>query len=149
MSYIIGEMWIGVCLAVVVELRKKTATSAVAVYIFAINIIGGNMVVLVPPLSSQSGWDLQYALVVLFPGMYFLSSLIFLITLCVVRRKVFKRRARSTYSVTSECNGPEPPNESHVSNIQSPEVSYSETSTDLSPDEQEPLVSSPVYVASY
>jgi hypothetical protein len=136
-SYVIGEMWIGVSLAVVVELRKKTATSAVAVYIFAINMIGGNMVVLVPLVRSWSGWDLQYALVVLFPGMYLLSSLIFLMTLCVVRQKVF-RRTHSTYSVTSENN---------KSGIQSEEVSNSETSNDWSTNEQEPLISS--FVASY
>ncbi|MBN3288338.1 SPNS1 protein, partial [Polyodon spathula] len=66
---IIGEMWVGVTLAIVVELVPPVIrTSAVAFYLFIITNIGGNMPLLVPPLTSLYG--LRTALLILFPGMY-------------------------------------------------------------------------------
>lgn len=50
--YFLGEMWIGICLTVVVELiPTHVRTSAVAVYLFIISNVGGNMPLLVPPLQ--------------------------------------------------------------------------------------------------
>ena len=50
---IIGEMWIGITLAIVVELVPSTIrTSAVAVYLFIISNIVGNMPLLVPVQSD-------------------------------------------------------------------------------------------------
>ena len=49
----IGEMWIGITLAIVVELVPSTIrTSAVAVYLFIISNIGGNMPLLVPVIRE-------------------------------------------------------------------------------------------------
>jgi hypothetical protein len=54
--YITGEMWIGITLAIVVELMPSSVrTSAVAVYLFIISNIGGNMPLLVPPI--QDGFE--------------------------------------------------------------------------------------------
>lgn len=129
-------MWIGVCLAVVVELRRKTATSAVAVYIFVINMVGGNMVILVCTLSSQPGWNLQYSLAVLFPGMYLLSSLLFLLALCFVQWNTSRKRADSYHSGTGDLGEPED-SETELSH-----VCCLELSTDInSSDEQESLIS--------
>lgn len=45
-------MWIGITLAIVVELiPSNIRTSAVAVYLFIISNIGGNMPLLVPPIQ--------------------------------------------------------------------------------------------------
>ena len=48
-TYMIGEMWIGVCLSVVVELvPERLRITGVGVYFFVITNIGGNMQVFVP-----------------------------------------------------------------------------------------------------
>ena len=55
-AYIVGEMWIGVCLVTVVELVPVgVASAAVALYLFIINNIGGNLSLLIPPLQSKIG----------------------------------------------------------------------------------------------
>jgi len=48
-----GEMWIGITLTIVVEMvPANIRTSAVAVYMFIISNIGGNMLLLVPPFQD-------------------------------------------------------------------------------------------------
>lgn len=88
-AYVVGEMWIGVCLVTVVELVPlSVASAAVALYLFIINNIGGNVSLLLPPLQSRLG--LRYSLLFLFPGCYLLGALFFFITfllVCCVRRK--------------------------------------------------------------
>lgn len=50
----LGEMWVGITLAVVVELvPSDIKTTAVAVYLFIISNIGGNANLLVPPLTQH------------------------------------------------------------------------------------------------
>ena len=50
--FISGEMWVSVALAVLVELvPSNVRTTAVAVYLFIITNIGGNMPLLVPVLK--------------------------------------------------------------------------------------------------
>ncbi|KAK2150664.1 hypothetical protein LSH36_396g03020 [Paralvinella palmiformis] len=95
-AYVIGEMWIGVCVAVVIDLVPSDLTaSAVAVYFFIIQIIGGNMNLLVPPIEHQLG--LRYALLITFPAMYLLAALLFTITLAVyVRSKRSKEKAHES-----------------------------------------------------
>lgn len=81
-AYAIGEMWIGVCLAVVIAMAPRDITSAaVALFLFIINNLGGSMPLLVPPLEMSIG--LRSAILVLFPGLYFLAALLFVVTLCV------------------------------------------------------------------
>jgi len=48
-----GEMWVGITLAVVIEVVPvPVRTSAVAVYLFIISNVGGNVPLLVPVLKS-------------------------------------------------------------------------------------------------
>lgn len=50
----LGEMWVGITLAVVVELvPSEIKTTAVAAYLFIISNIGGNANLLVPPLAQH------------------------------------------------------------------------------------------------
>ena len=50
---ILGEMWFSITLAIVVEVvPSNVRTSAVAVYLFVIHNIGGNMPLLVPPIQE-------------------------------------------------------------------------------------------------
>ena len=85
-AYLIGEMWIGVCIAVVVDLvPADLTTSSIAVYVFIIQIIGGNMNLLVTPITDAL--NLRIAMLITFPGFYVLGALIFFIALLVVRRE--------------------------------------------------------------
>ncbi|KAJ7378131.1 hypothetical protein OS493_024796 [Desmophyllum pertusum] len=95
-SNIIGEMWVGVTLTVVVELVPNTIRSpAIAGYLFIISIIGGNVPLLVPPLKNVT--SLRTALYILFPGLYLVSSVFFLLTLFSLKRDL--RRAQEEEEV--------------------------------------------------
>ncbi|CAH1272345.1 SPNS2 [Branchiostoma lanceolatum] len=88
-SNIIGEMWVGVTLAVVVELVPSyIRTSTVAVYLFISTNIGGNSPLLVTPLRKATSF--RTALTILFPGLYVAGSLLFVLTLLVLRRDIKK-----------------------------------------------------------
>lgn len=94
-AYAIGEMWIGVALAVVIAMAPRDITSAaVALFLFIINNLGGSMPLLVPVLEMVV--SLRTALVMLFPGLYFLAAVLFAVTLCVwkVRELVRLREER-------------------------------------------------------
>ncbi|PFX18488.1 uncharacterized protein LOC111339466 [Stylophora pistillata] len=95
-SNVIGEMWVGVTLTVVVELVPNSIRSpAIAGYLFIISIIGGNVPLLVPPLKKIT--SLRTALYILFPGLYLLSSVFFLLTLFSLKRDM--RRAKEEEEV--------------------------------------------------
>ncbi|KAK2143591.1 hypothetical protein LSH36_829g00010 [Paralvinella palmiformis] len=93
-GYVIGEMWIGITLAVLVEVvPTPLRTLGVAVYLFIISNIGGNMPLVVSPLQRlfvQKGITrvdaLRDALYILYPGLYVLGAFLFLVTLLVLRR---------------------------------------------------------------
>ena len=90
-AYLIGEMWIGVLIAIVVDLVPvDLTTSSIAVYVFIIQIIGGNMNLLVTPISNKLG--LRFALLITFPGFYILAAVIFIIPLILLRREEAKVR---------------------------------------------------------
>ncbi|XP_048776691.1 MFS-type efflux pump MSMEG_3705-like isoform X2 [Ostrea edulis] len=98
-TYIFGEMWVGITLAVVVELvPSDIKTTAVAVYLFIISNIGGNANLLVPPLTQHFEDDgysksaaLRAALYIMYPGPYVYGAVVYLSSLFVIRRD--KRRA--------------------------------------------------------
>lgn len=85
-------MWIGVALTVIVELAPKALrTSVVAYFGFIIDMIGGNIPLAVPPLKEATG-SLRIALYLLYPGLYLASSIIFLLTLFVLKRDTEKAK---------------------------------------------------------
>lgn len=98
-TYIFGEMWVGITLAVVVELvPSEIKTTAVAAYLFIISNIGGNANLLVPPLAQHfesqnysKSDSLRYALYIMYPGPYVYGALVYLCSLLVIRRD--KRKA--------------------------------------------------------
>ena len=91
-AYLIGEMWIGVCIAVVVDLvPADLTTSSIAVYVFIIQIIGGNMNLLVTPISNSHG--LTFALLITLPGFYLASAIIFVLPLIMLRLAEARTRA--------------------------------------------------------
>ncbi|PIK45432.1 hypothetical protein BSL78_17707 [Apostichopus japonicus] len=85
-TYVFGEMWVGVTLAVVIELvPTHLRASSVGFYFFIISNIGGNMPVLVSLFK-----DLKVALFVLYPGCYILGALLFFPTMLLVKRDIRK-----------------------------------------------------------
>lgn len=82
-AYIIGEVWIGVCLAVVIELvPHRIVAAAVAFFLFVINNIGGSLPLLIPSLEAKI--NLRYTLLILFPGSYLIAAGLFAVVLVVV-----------------------------------------------------------------
>lgn len=96
--YIFGEMWIGITLAIVVELiPSNVRTSAVAVYLFIISNIGGNMPLLVPPIQEafeshgyNKSQSLRAALYILYPGLYVLGAVLFIPAMFIMKRDAEK-----------------------------------------------------------
>ena len=78
-------MWVGVTSAIVVDLAPaRIRTTAIAVYLFIITIIGGNFNIIVPPIRNALPYDkitqYRWALFITFPMVYVLSALLFLAT---------------------------------------------------------------------
>ena len=118
-SNVIGEMWIGVTTAIVVDLAPtKIRTASVALYLFIITIIGGNFNLLVSPLRSafrHSFSELesyQWALFITYPGVYAFSSLLFLLAFFLMRldlkRKEMFERTMVVNRLPSEDDEDEP-----------------------------------------
>ena len=85
--YVAGEMWIAVCIAIVIDIVPNDITaSAIAVFFFVIQILGGNMPLLVPPLQTALG-SMRGALLILFSGMILLSVFVFALLLFWVKPK--------------------------------------------------------------
>ncbi|XP_064086730.1 protein spinster-like isoform X2 [Macrobrachium nipponense] len=77
-AYLFAEMWFGVLFAVILELVPATVqAAAIAVFLFVMNNIGGNLPVLVDPITRAL--DYRSALLIMYPGGYLLSSIIFFI----------------------------------------------------------------------
>lgn len=91
-SNIIGEMWIGVTLALVVDLVPSyIRTTVIAVYLFIITLIGGNFNLLVAA-CIEVGLSRTTALILCFPCLYALSSVIFFVTFFVMRYDLKKKK---------------------------------------------------------
>ncbi|OQV13290.1 hypothetical protein BV898_12496 [Hypsibius exemplaris] len=84
-TYIFSEMWVSILQVVLVELLPSAIrTSVMAIYFFVITNVGGSIPLLVPALKKAflgAGYSpiqsLRFALLILFPGSYALSGLIF------------------------------------------------------------------------
>ena len=88
---VVGEMWIGATLAVVTELAvPELRTMAVAIFLFVIMNMGGNANLVLPWLEQSLSQ--QHALLILYPGLYALSSVLFAITWLVLRRASRRQR---------------------------------------------------------
>lgn len=87
-AFAFGEMWIGVTMAVVVDIVPVLIQgSVIAVYLFIITVIGGNFNILVT-VFVQAGLEREWALLITFPGLYVLSSFLFIVTFFVLRCEV-------------------------------------------------------------
>ena len=91
-------MWVGVTLAVLIDVVPVyLRTSAIAVYFFIITNIGGNLNPLVSVIKSSFGGGrtaYEYALLIMYPGLYMLGSVLFLLTLFVLRIDIRRKKQR-------------------------------------------------------
>lgn len=79
-SYLFAEMWFGILFAILVEIVPLHVRSAlIGIFLFVMNNIGGNLPILVEPLSKSVGF--RESLYVFYAGFYGISSLMFLLTL--------------------------------------------------------------------
>lgn len=109
-SNVIGEMWIGVASAMVVDVApSKIRTACIAIYLFIITMIGGNFNLLVPPL--QDGFEnagasedqaLRWALFLTYPGTYFASSILFLFAFFLTRIDIRRKKRVDEYTLINE-----------------------------------------------
>ncbi|CAG2058929.1 unnamed protein product, partial [Timema podura] len=72
-SYFFAEMWFGIVFAILVEIIPLSMRStAVGVFLFVMNNIGGNLPILVDPISKMIGY--REALYIFYVGAYLLSK---------------------------------------------------------------------------
>ena len=114
-------MWVGVCLTVLIELvPTHLRTTGIGFYFFVIGNIGGNMQVLVPPVQAWLRRSFKLSeiqafrgvLYIFYPGEYILGSLLFLLTLFVLKRDLSKLQQERTLleETPSDAENPaEPP----------------------------------------
>ncbi|TRY70363.1 hypothetical protein TCAL_01161 [Tigriopus californicus] len=77
--YFFAETWFAVLFTVIVEIVPANIRSVcIGLFLFLMNNIGGNIPILVEPVSEAFG-DLRSALYIFFPGMVAASSILFLI----------------------------------------------------------------------
>ena len=121
-SNIIGEMWIGVTSAIIVDLAPtKIRTASLALYFFIITVIGGNFNLLVEPLNEAfshhfgSILSLRLALLFTFPALYVIGAGLFLLSFFLMKIDLQLKPSAETYVlVTMATNArerrEEPPN---------------------------------------
>ncbi|PSN37166.1 hypothetical protein C0J52_20659 [Blattella germanica] len=79
-SYFFAEMWFGIVFAILVEIVPlKVRSTTVGVFLFVMNNIGGNLPILVDPVSKAIGY--RESLYIFYGGTYLISSVMFLLTM--------------------------------------------------------------------
>ena len=104
-TYIFGEMWIGITIAVIIELiPADIRTTGIAVYLFIITNIGGNIQLLVPPIKAsfkERGYTeisaLRAALYILYPGPYLYGAVAYVFVMFLMKRDQ-RRAEQNTYT---------------------------------------------------
>lgn len=100
-AFAFGEMWIGVTLAVVVDVVPVLIQgSVIAVYLFIITVVGGNFNILVT-VFVEAGLHREWALLITFPGLYMLSSFLFIVTFFVLRCEIVKAQTNLYVSLVA------------------------------------------------
>lgn len=73
-------MWFGILFAILVEIVPvQVRSTTVGVFLFVMNNVGGNLPILVEPVSKAIGY--RESLYIFYAGFYAISSVMFLLTL--------------------------------------------------------------------
>ncbi|KPJ01133.1 PREDICTED: uncharacterized protein LOC106117752 [Papilio xuthus] len=79
-SYFFAEMWFGIVFAILVEIVPMSVRSTtVGVFLFVMNNVGGNLPILVDPVSKAIGY--REAIMIFYAGFYGISSILFFLTM--------------------------------------------------------------------
>ncbi|KAI4454985.1 spinster [Holotrichia oblita] len=80
LSYFFAEMWFGILFAILVEIVPlRIRSTTVGIFLFVMNNIGGNLPILVDPISKIVGY--RESLYIFYAGAYGISSILFFFTL--------------------------------------------------------------------
>ncbi|XP_069671558.1 protein spinster homolog 1 [Periplaneta americana] len=99
-SYFFAEMWFGIVFAILVEIVPlKVRSTTVGVFLFVMNNIGGNLPILVDPVSKALGY--RESLYIFYGGTYLISSVMFLLTMFLMgppapRQQQTEEKSRDT-----------------------------------------------------
>ncbi|XP_037292733.1 putative metabolite transport protein HI_1104 [Manduca sexta] len=89
-SYFFAEMWFGIVFAILVEIVPLSVRSTtVGVFLFVMNNVGGNLPILVDPVSKAIGY--REAIMIFYAGFYGISSIIFFLTMFLMDGPVEKK----------------------------------------------------------
>jgi len=93
--YLFAETWFAVLFTVIVEIvEPEVRATCIAVFLFCMNQVGGNLPVIITPIKAQL--DYRTALVIVWPGFTALSSFLFFLSsfpLCYMQRASQRRAA--------------------------------------------------------
>ncbi|KAK5638981.1 hypothetical protein RI129_013276 [Pyrocoelia pectoralis] len=79
-SYFFAEMWFGILFALLVEIVPlQVRSTTIGIFLFVMNNIGGNLPILVDPVSRVLGY--RESLYIFFAGFYGISSILFFLTM--------------------------------------------------------------------
>ncbi|CAH1641299.1 unnamed protein product [Spodoptera littoralis] len=88
-SYFFAEMWFGIVFAILVEIVPLSVRSTtVGVFLFVMNNVGGNLPILVDPVSKIIGY--REAIMIFYAGFYGISSIMFFLTMFLMDGPVEK-----------------------------------------------------------
>ncbi|XP_044260265.1 putative metabolite transport protein HI_1104 [Tribolium madens] len=83
LSYFFAEMWFGILFAILVEIVPlHVRSTTVGVFLFVMNNIGGNLPIVVEPVSKAIGY--RESLYIFYAGFYGISSIMFLLTIFIM-----------------------------------------------------------------
>jgi len=120
--YLFAETWFAVLFTVIVEIvEPEVRATCIAVFLFCMNQVGGNLPVIVSPLTNELD-DYRSALALVWPGFMALSSLLFFLSsfpLCYLAR-AHQRRAEIEAQRRQESQAKELSQESQESYDKSP-----------------------------
>ena len=77
--YLFAETWFAVLFTVIVEIvDREVRATCIALFLFCMNLVGGNLPIIITPITYYL--DFQLALALVWPGCLALSSLLFLLS---------------------------------------------------------------------
>ena len=92
-SYLVAETFFGIAASVVIGLvPSDLTTSAMSIYFFSVQIIGGNMPIFVTPITDAL--SLKAAMLICFPGFYVVAGFLFLVDYILLRHNESKSYAQ-------------------------------------------------------
>ena len=91
--YLFAETWFAVLFTVIVEIvPADIRSSCIAFFLFFMNLVGGNLPIVVTPLRQVVFQDYRAALYLMWPGMVAASSVLFFISSLPLWVKSRRRR---------------------------------------------------------